>query len=74
MFKVESDKQQFLKMRIISTEECMNYYNQGLATELCTIGNDVPCSGYNGSPLLFKQGNTYFLVIIIFTYYFMKSY
>ncbi|KAF3422935.1 hypothetical protein E2986_06373 [Frieseomelitta varia] len=63
--KVESGKQQFLKMRIISSEECMNYYNQGLATELCTIGNDVPCSGYNGSPLLFKQGNTYFLLGIL---------
>lgn len=49
-------------MRIVPTEECMNYYNQGSTVELCTIGDEEPCSGYNGSPLLFKYGDTYFLV------------
>ncbi|XP_076477497.1 venom protease [Bombus vancouverensis nearcticus] len=63
--KVNTCKQQLLKMRIVSTEECMNYYNQGSTVELCTIGDEEPCSGYNGSPLLFKYGDTYFLLGIL---------
>ncbi|XP_031367832.1 chymotrypsin-like protease CTRL-1 isoform X1 [Apis dorsata] len=63
--KVNPCKQQFLKMRIVSIEECMNYYIQGLAVELCTIGDEMPCSGYTGSPLLLKYGDSHFLLGIL---------
>lgn len=55
-------------MRIVSIEECMNYYIQGLTVELCTIGDEMPCSGYNGSPLLLKYGDTHFLVKIYYLF------
>lgn len=46
----------------------MNYYIQGLAVELCTIGDEIPCSGYNGSPLLLKYGDSHFLVKIYYLF------
>lgn len=55
-------------MRIVSIEECMNYHIQGLAVELCTIGDEIPCSGYNGSPLLLKYGDSHFLVKIYYLF------
>lgn len=67
--KVNPCKQQFLKMRIASIEECVNYYIRGLAVELCTcVGDEMPCSGYNGSPLLLRYGDSHFLVKIYYLF------
>ncbi|XP_017881078.2 chymotrypsin-like protease CTRL-1 [Ceratina calcarata] len=55
-------KQQALTMKILSTDQCTNYYDQGLSVELCAIGNETPCGGYSGSPLLSKHEDTYFLL------------
>lgn len=55
-------------MRIVSIEECINYYFEGLTVELCTIGDEIPCSGYNGSPLLLKYGDSHFLVKIYYLF------
>ncbi|XP_053974064.1 chymotrypsin-like protease CTRL-1 [Hylaeus volcanicus] len=60
-----SCEQQSLKMRIISNRECSSYYNQGLSVELCARGNEMPCAGYSGSPLLYKYGDTHFLLGIL---------
>ncbi|CAK9828023.1 Phenoloxidase-activating factor 1 [Anthophora retusa] len=62
--KVKACKQQSLRMRILSNEECMNFYNQA-AIELCAIGDEMPCSGYNGSPLLVTYDNTNILLGIL---------
>ncbi|XP_017765560.1 PREDICTED: chymotrypsin-like protease CTRL-1 isoform X2 [Eufriesea mexicana] len=63
--RMRSCKQQHLEMKIVSTEECKNYYARGLIVELCTIGDEMPCSGYNGSPLILKHGNMNFLLGIL---------
>ncbi|XP_043251647.1 chymotrypsin-like protease CTRL-1 isoform X2 [Colletes gigas] len=58
-------QQQSLIMRIMSTNECSSHYGQGFSVELCAAGNEAPCSGYSGSPLLFKYNDTYFLLGIL---------
>ncbi|XP_031839334.1 phenoloxidase-activating factor 1 [Nomia melanderi] len=63
--KIKLCQQQCLRMRIAPAQECSNYYAHGYSVELCAIGDEMPCSGYNGSPLLFKYGNTYFLLGIL---------
>ncbi|XP_076237918.1 venom protease [Calliopsis andreniformis] len=63
--KVRSCEQQALKMRVLPNQECSSYYSQGLSVELCAIGNEMPCSGYSGSPLLYKYGDAYFLLGIL---------
>ena len=49
-------------MKLISVQDCSFYINRGLSVELCARGEQEPCSGYSGSPLLSKEGNNFFLV------------
>ncbi|XP_078036435.1 chymotrypsinogen B [Augochlora pura] len=63
--KIKSCQQQSLKMIITSIQECSSYYTQGYSVELCAIGDEMPCSGYSGSPLLYKYGDAYFLLGIL---------
>ncbi|KZC13498.1 Serine protease easter [Dufourea novaeangliae] len=63
--RMKSCQQQSLRMRIIPNQECSSYYDQGLSVELCAIGDEMPCSGYSGSPLLFRYGDSYFLLGIL---------
>lgn len=58
-------QQQALKMKVLLNEECSSYYSQGLSVELCAIGDEMPCSGYSGGPLLTKSGDAYFLLGIL---------
>ncbi|XP_035729995.1 venom protease-like isoform X1 [Vespa mandarinia] len=58
--------QQELKMILLPKENCMDFSNQGYCVELCASGETEPCSAYNGSPLLYKYGDTYFLVNRLF--------
>lgn len=68
LIEVRPCKQQHLKMRIVSADECKNYYARGLVVEMCTVGDEMPCSGYNGSPLILKHGNMNFLVGICYSF------
>lgn len=54
--------QQELKMVLLPKQNCLDFMNQGFSVELCAMGQAEPCSGYNGSPLLYKYSDTYFLV------------
>lgn len=60
--RANPNRQQCLGMRLVAMQECSGYIDQGFSVDLCAIGNDVPCSGYNGSPLLLKYGDTYYLL------------
>ncbi|XP_015593955.1 chymotrypsin-like protease CTRL-1 [Cephus cinctus] len=55
-------EQQRLTMKLLAKEDCSNYLKRGLSVELCALGEQEPCSGYSGSPLVQKHGNTYILV------------
>lgn len=57
--------QQELKMVLLPKQNCLDFMNQGFSVELCAMGQAEPCSGYNGSPLLYKYSDTYFLVAIL---------
>lgn len=70
--EVKSCQQQSLKMRIVSTQECSSYYTQGYSVEICAIGDEMPCSGYSGSPLLYRYGDNYYLVRVL--YYFSSDF
>ncbi|XP_076172522.1 venom protease [Ptiloglossa arizonensis] len=61
----KSCQQQSLQMRIMSNHECSSYYTRELLDELCAMGDKMPCSGYSGSPLLYKYGDTHFLLGIL---------
>ncbi|XP_076287642.1 venom protease [Lasioglossum baleicum] len=63
--KIKSCQQQSFKMRIVSTQECSSYYTRGYSVEICAMGDEMPCSGYSGSPLLYKYGDTYYLLGIL---------
>lgn len=54
--------QQSLQLKLVPKQQCSDYSSHGLSVELCAKGNCEPCSGYSGSPLLYKYADTYFLV------------
>lgn len=54
--------QQSLQLKLVPKQQCSDYLNQGLSVELCATGSCEPCSGYSGSPMLYKYADTYFLV------------
>lgn len=58
--------QQELKMTLLPKQNCWDFLNQGYSVELCASGETEPCSAYNGSPLLYKYSDTYFLVYRLF--------
>nr|XP_050847379.1 brain-specific serine protease 4-like isoform X1 [Vespula vulgaris] len=60
-----STMQQELKMTLLPKQNCWDFLNQGYSVELCASGETEPCSAYNGSPLLYKYSDTYFLVGIL---------
>ncbi|XP_076764630.1 chymotrypsinogen B [Xylocopa sonorina] len=66
--KAQPCRQQFVIMTILSNKQCTSYYNQGLSVELCAIGREMPCSGYSGSPLLFKYGDMPYSLLGILSY------
>ncbi|KAL2716796.1 venom protease-like isoform X2 [Vespula squamosa] len=57
--------QQELKMILLPKQNCLDFLNQGYSVELCASGETEPCSAYNGSPLLYKHSDTYFLIGIL---------
>ncbi|XP_015186796.1 PREDICTED: venom protease-like isoform X2 [Polistes dominula] len=57
--------QQELKMVLLPKQNCLDFINEGYSVELCASGETEPCSAYNGSPLLYKYSDTYFLVGIL---------
>lgn len=63
-------KQQVLYLPIISIQQCVNVYGQTLPIsddQVCAggeLGNDA-CSGFGGSPLLVKHGDTFYQVGIL---------
>lgn len=54
--------QQSLQLKLVPKQQCSDYLSQGLSVELCATGSCEPCSGYSGSPVLYKYADTYFLV------------
>ncbi|XP_067210889.1 phenoloxidase-activating enzyme 1-like [Linepithema humile] len=63
--KAQPTTQQSLQLKLVPKQQCSDYLSQGLSVELCAKGNCEPCSGYSGSPLLYKYADTYFLVGIL---------
>lgn len=57
--------QQELNMVLLPKQNCLDFLNEGYSVELCASGETEPCSAYNGSPLLYKYSDTYFLVGIL---------
>ncbi|XP_033208695.1 phenoloxidase-activating factor 1-like [Belonocnema kinseyi] len=57
--------QQWLKMRLISPQECSYFINRGLSVELCARGEQEPCSGYSGAPLISREGDNFFLIGVV---------
>ncbi|XP_032685726.1 chymotrypsin-like protease CTRL-1 [Odontomachus brunneus] len=63
--KAQPTTQQSLQLKLVPKQQCSDYLNQGLSVELCATGSCEPCSGYSGSPMLYKYADTYFLVGIL---------
>ncbi|KAH0949805.1 hypothetical protein HN011_009461 [Eciton burchellii] len=63
--KAQPTTQQSLQLRLVSKQQCSDYLSKGLSVELCAKGSCELCLGYNGSPLLYKYADTYFLVGIL---------
>ncbi|XP_071555742.1 chymotrypsin-like protease CTRL-1 [Temnothorax nylanderi] len=63
--KAQPLTQQSLQLELVPKQQCSDYLSQALSVELCAKGNCEPCSGYSGSPLLYKYADTYFLVGIL---------
>ncbi|KAL0117908.1 hypothetical protein PUN28_008945 [Cardiocondyla obscurior] len=57
--------QQSLQLELVPKQQCSDYLSQALSVELCAKGSCEPCSGYSGSPLLYKYADTYFLVGVL---------
>ncbi|XP_066589102.1 phenoloxidase-activating enzyme 1-like [Prorops nasuta] len=63
--KKSSDVQSGFSMTILPSAECRYFAEKGLCVDTCAIGNHEPCSGFNGSPLIHKHLDTYFLAGIL---------
>ncbi|KAM0734646.1 Phenoloxidase-activating factor 1 [Formica fusca] len=63
--KAQPPTQQSLQLKLVPKQQCSDYSSHGLSVELCAKGNCEPCSGYSGSPLLYRYADTYFLVGIL---------
>ncbi|XP_011346667.1 chymotrypsin-like protease CTRL-1 [Ooceraea biroi] len=63
--KAQPTTQQSLQLRLVPKQQCSDYLSQGLSVELCAKGSCEPCTGYSGSPLLYKYADMYFLVGIL---------
>ncbi|KAG7199421.1 hypothetical protein KM043_014050 [Ampulex compressa] len=55
-------KQQSQTMTILHEQECSDYYGRDLSVEMCAIGEQTPCTGYNGASLVYEHNNRYFLL------------
>ncbi|XP_025161707.1 vitamin K-dependent protein C-like, partial [Harpegnathos saltator] len=63
--KAQPTTQQSLQLKLVPKQQCSDYLSQGLSVELCATGSCEPCSGYSGSPMLYKYTDTYFLVGVL---------
>ncbi|XP_014478081.1 PREDICTED: venom serine protease Bi-VSP-like isoform X2 [Dinoponera quadriceps] len=63
--KEQPTTQQSLQLKLVPKQQCSDYLSQSLSVELCATGSCEPCSGYSGSPMLYKYADTYFLVGIL---------
>ncbi|XP_011632349.1 chymotrypsin-like protease CTRL-1 [Pogonomyrmex barbatus] len=63
--KAQPLTQQSLQLELVPKQQCSDYLSQALSVELCAKGNCEPCSGYSGSPLLYRYADTYFLVGVL---------
>ncbi|XP_034951433.1 CLIP domain-containing serine protease 14D-like [Chelonus insularis] len=55
-------EQGIVPMKILPLQDCEDYLMQGLTVELCAMGPQEPCSGYSGSPLLYRERECYTLI------------
>lgn len=49
-------------MELLPIRDCTEFVDKGYNVEMCAIGQQVPCSNFNGSPLIRRDDNAYELV------------
>ncbi|XP_046486843.1 uncharacterized protein [Neodiprion pinetum] len=63
--KEKPTQQQWLETKILPKQDCSTFMNRGFSVDLCAGSAKEPCSGFSGSPLVLKYGDTYTLVGIL---------
>lgn len=63
--RAKSSVQQAVEMFFLPSRDCVNRASAGMRIELCAQGRQEPCSGFSGSPLMQRYGDTYLLVGIL---------
>ncbi|XP_048510992.1 CLIP domain-containing serine protease 14D isoform X2 [Athalia rosae] len=61
----KSSKQQWLQTKVLPKQDCSIFIGRGYSVEMCAGSMKEPCSGFSGSPLVIKYGDTYTLVGIL---------
>ncbi|XP_044009406.1 phenoloxidase-activating enzyme 1-like [Aphidius gifuensis] len=57
-----TNEQRALPMELLPIGHCTEFVDKGINVEMCAIGQQVPCSNFNGSPLIRRDENAYELV------------